>query len=233
MCPCMCMLCVCVWGKGAQLGLLEAWLASFRSSASAQRNTAGSPLQNPGTNVTSSQTPNQLAFPSSQMSTHTYTHNWSYQGARRNRGVPPCKCNRSNHTLFFTAVEQIILYFKFNLKTTREDAAVMFIEEKILSPVLLAACYLKTRWWQQVQSAALQSCSRLGILQNNLGHWGKYEVKEREGLVFHSQCLLFYVHSEKKTAALCSTKPIRFFAQECLNQWRNWRHHAEFEADIL
>lgn len=67
-----------------------------------------------------------------------------------------------------------------------------------ISPVLVPACYRKTRWWQQVQSGILQSCSRLGILQNNLGHWGKYEVKEREGLVFHSQCLLFYVHSGKK-----------------------------------
>jgi len=67
-----------------------------------------------------------------------------------------------------------------------------------LSAALLPACYRKTRWWQQVQSGILQSCSRLEILQNNLGHWGKYEVKEREGLVFHSQCLLFYVHSEKK-----------------------------------
>lgn len=102
-----------------------------------------------------------------------------------------------------------------------------------ISPVLVPACYRKTRWWQQVQSGILQSCSRLGILQNNLGHWGKYEVKEREGLVFHSQCLLFYVHSgkkNKKTEALRSTKPIRFFAQECLNQWRNWRHPAEIEA---
>lgn len=31
-------------------------------------------------------------------------------------------------------------------------------------------------------------------------------MKEREGLVFHSQCLLFYVHSEKKTQQLSAVR---------------------------
>lgn len=70
------------------------------------------------------------------------------------------------------------------------------------------------------------SCSQLGILQNNPGHWGKNEVKDSDGLVFPS-C---FKSLAKKGAALCSTKPISFLAHERLNQRCNWRNPAEIET---